>query len=146
MTKIKTFKGQIEKGTTKKIHLSTSDGLTGYKVTKFHGLPADVESGSNEAALQLYTNEGNAVTTAINFDNPEFLGCFIFIRDQGTVAITSDFVVFDHQIVNQDLFVTYDDGQGSATAFNFYLELEQVKLNINESTFTTLKNIRNSKQ
>ena len=35
MSKIKTFKGQLAMGVQEKIHLSTNDGLTAYRINKF---------------------------------------------------------------------------------------------------------------
>ena len=42
-------------------------------------------------------------------------------------------------IFNQDIYVT-NYGSG---AMNYYIELEQIKLDLNENTVATLKDIRN---
>ena len=47
-------------------------------------------------------------------------------------------------IFNQDIYLTHLESQGSS-AVNYYLELEQIKLDLNENTVATLKDIRNIK-
>jgi len=51
-------------------------------------------------------------------------------------------VTFDREIFNQDIYVSHVEVAGAATV-NYYLELEQVKLDLSESTIATLKDIRN---
>ena len=55
---------------------------------------------------------------------------------------TTMFTVFDKEIFNQDIYLTHDENLGSL-AVNYYIELEQVKLDLNENTVATLKDIRN---
>ena len=50
--------------------------------------------------------------------------------------------VFDNVTINQDIFVTCKDSQGVGGA-NYYIELEQFRLDLGENTVATLKNIRN---
>ena len=45
---------------------------------------------------------------------------------------------------NQDIYVTHTDVLG-AGACNYYIELEQFKLDLSENTVATLKDIRNIK-
>ena len=55
-------------------------------------------------------------------------------------------VVFDNIVFNQDIFITLKGSAGVSTPFmNYHIELEQVKLDLNEQSVATLKNIRNSK-
>ena len=49
-------------------------------------------------------------------------------------------VVIDNKIINQDIFIQHTAQSGNAC--NFYLELEQVKLDLNEATVATLKDMR----
>ena len=52
-------------------------------------------------------------------------------------------IVFDNMKFNQDIFVTNVDGGAENRAINYYIELEQVKLRLDENTVATLKDIRN---
>ena len=45
-------------------------------------------------------------------------------------------------IFNQDIYVTHKDVAVGQTV-NYYIELEQIKLDLNENTVATLKDIRN---
>jgi len=45
-------------------------------------------------------------------------------------------------VVNQDIYITHIDTNG-AIPCNYYIELEQVKLDLSENTVATLKDIRN---
>ena len=53
-------------------------------------------------------------------------------------------VVFDNMTFNQDIDITMVDVNGTQ-AGNYYIELEQIKLDLNENTVATLKDIRNIK-
>ena len=46
---------------------------------------------------------------------------------------------------NQDIYVTHEDTVGSQPC-NYYIELEVVKLALDENTVATLKDIRNIEQ
>jgi len=50
-------------------------------------------------------------------------------------------VIFDKEIFNQDIFVTHTDEGGSAKC-NYYIELEQMKLDHTQNMNATLKAIR----
>ena len=50
-------------------------------------------------------------------------------------------VVFDNVKFNQDIYITHQD-EAVGQSFNYYLELEQVKLDLNEATVATLKDMR----
>jgi len=50
-------------------------------------------------------------------------------------------MIFDQEIFNQDIYIGTKDTQGNA--MNYYIELEQVKLDLSQSTVATLKDIRN---
>ena len=139
------FRSSITKGTQQKINCKTNNGKTGYKITKFQILPSDIESGANEAAMKIYKKSQGVsptVTTVIDFSDGTLLAAAMFLRDQATVATTSDVVIFDNEIFNQNIFITYADGQGSATSANYYLELERIKLTDAQATESTLKNLR----
>ena len=44
---------------------------------------------------------------------------------------------------NQDIFLTSSINGSAGLEMNYYLELEQVKLDLNQNTVATLKDIRN---
>ena len=50
-------------------------------------------------------------------------------------------IIFDDKIINQDIYVTHMDIGGSENN-NYYIELEQLSLNLSEATVATLKDMR----
>ena len=50
---------------------------------------------------------------------------------------------FDKMVFNQDIYVTHTDNS-SAGFINYYIELEQIKLDTNANTVATLKDMRNT--
>jgi hypothetical protein len=143
---IKTFRGRLADNAVDTIVLHTNDGAIGYQIKKLGGMPAKTESGSNEAVIKIFSipvTTTPASTDLVDFSDQTLLAVFYFLRDQGTVAITSETIIFDNRIFNQDIYVTFTDAQTNADGFNYYLELEQIKLDLNENTVATLKDIRN---
>jgi hypothetical protein len=54
----------------------------------------------------------------------------------------SSVIIFDNMTFNQDIYITHADEAGTAPV-NYYIEVEQIKLDLNENTVATLKDIRN---
>ena len=137
----KTFKGKLASNTDSKIRLSTNDGLTGYKIVKFQIFPANFNT-SDEYNMQITSGSASSDPSDFNFDNPRMLAAAYFengsgVGSEGTFANT---VIIDAKIVNQDIFIAHKSQ--AAKACNYYIELEQVKLDLNEATVATLKDMR----
>jgi hypothetical protein len=144
---IKTFRGRMQENQIDVISLHTNDGKTGYRIKALTGMPAKTESGSNESVIKIFSTPPStpASSDLVDFSDNELLGVFYFLRDQGTVGITSETVIFDKMTFNQDIYVTFTDAQSNTDGFNYYVELEQIKLDASQSTVATLKDIRNTK-
>lgn len=143
---IKSFAGLLQEDDIEQIHLSTNDGRTGYRIKKFQGMPFDTggtTNTSNEAVLKIFSVPQTTAVQTVDFSDQTLLGVVYFLRDQGVVAVTSDTIIFDNKVFNQDIFITYSDAQTNTQGFNFYLELEQMPLDLNEQTVATLQDIRN---
>ena len=141
----KSFKGLLAQDAVKRIRLSTNDGLTGYKIVKFKLMPFVFGGGSGEleSVVKLYSVDPGDADEFINFDDPTIMGAAIINNDssadsQPTVLTT----VFDNTIVNQDMYVTHKNQHADGASVSFYVELEQIKLDLNESTVATLKDMR----
>jgi len=140
---IKTFRGQIATGGVDTIVLHTNNGSIGYRIVKLQVIPFIPENVNEENTLQIFTVESNALTAAgngeINFSDNTLLAVSYYSSATGTAAAPEDMtVIFDNTIFNQDIYV----GSKSSANMNYYLELEQVKLDMNEMTVATLRNIR----
>ena len=138
----KTFKGLMANETIKRIRLSTIDGLTGYKISKLQVFP--FADNTIEATLKVFTTKQTDTSNTANFDDPTLIGAVYFSMDSNTASYPEDMtVVVDEKIFNQDIYITLHCHNSSAS-LNYYLELEQVKLDLNEATVATLKDMRAS--
>lgn len=138
---IKSFRGQLADGGQDRIRLSTNDGMTGYRIEKFQIIQSEPGQQEAEHTVKIYTIQQTTINNNINFTDPHLLGVAHFKLHDGTGYAVSDIVIFDQKIVNQDIFVTHEDTNASL-ACNYYIELEQVKLNKNSQSVVTLKDIR----
>jgi len=142
-TMIKTFRGKIADGGQDTIVLHTNDGSTGYRIVKFQIWPADNFGTANmELVGKITKTFQTTVDDAFNFDDQNLLAGAYFPMSTDTRS-GAESVVFDGMIFNQDIYVSMVENAGSQPG-NYYLELEQVKLNLDESTVATLKDVRNT--
>ena len=141
---IKTFKGLMADNTQDTIALHTNDGSTGYRIVKFEAVPSAPGTGSSNHILKIYKTIQSATTSTIDFSDPTLIGS-IWLRDNvdANYAGAIESIIFDNETFNQDIYITHVETVGTE-ACNYYIELEQVKLDLNESTVATLKDIRNS--
>ena len=138
----KSFRGLITDGEQQEIRLSTNNGLTGYKIVIFQVLPTNTTSGTNEAMVSIWKSAQDSAPQDVEFSSPLLIGAAFYLRDQATVASTSETIIFDNETFNQNIFVNYSDAQGSTGVMNYYIELEQVTLSKDEATVATLKDMR----
>jgi len=144
---MKSFRGLIVKGGIDKVNLATRDGSTGYRITKFQLMPHlfGASAGELESTVKIYSTVQTTADGTIDFSDQNLLAAGIInaeaVADSEPTIVTT---VFDLMIFNQDIYVTHHNEHGSDTGpVNYYIELEQTKLDLNENTVATLKNIRN---
>ncbi len=141
---IKTFKGLSADDSITKIRLSTNNGLTGYKIMKLRLMAEDYTS-SNEVSVKLFTVEPDSATAPFDFSDPTLVAAAYLDAPTAAHAYgTDDAIVVDNKIVNQDMWLTVKDVAGASKSVNWYLELEQLSLALNEATVATLKDMRAS--
>ena len=138
---IKTFRGKLADGEQRRIKLSTNDGLTGYKIVKFQNMNNNPGAQLIEGVMKVYTNKQATVDAVVNFEVPTLLAACYHEDNDSTAYSTSEVIIFESSIFNQDIFVTFKD-VSTGQSMNYYLELEQVKLDLNEATVATLKDMR----
>ena len=138
--KLKTFRGLLEDDTSLTVRLGTNDGLTGYRISKFELMGSDPGQAHNENVVKIYTVE-REVTNTINFDDPTLIAAAYYTNDKSRIYNPSSTVIFDSLKFNQDIFITCKQVDETGTV-NFYLELEQIRLDLNEATVATLKDMR----
>lgn len=140
---IKSFRGRLADGSQHTITLHTNNGSTGYRIVKFQVMPEKPGDVGQEALVQIWKIKQSTVPTAsgtINFSDQTLLGAVAGIFGVGEGLPNPIF--FDHEIFNQDIYITHTDNK-NAESINYYIELEQIKLDLNSNTVATLKDIRN---
>jgi hypothetical protein len=138
---IKTFRGELADGSQDTIRLSTNQGLVGYKILKLEAMGVRPAATDQESLLKVYTRKQTAVTDTVTFDDGSLIATCFYDNSNSTGVNATQTIVIDNVIVNQDLFITHSEGAG-ASACNYYIELEQVRLDLNEATVATLKDMR----
>jgi len=146
-TMIKTFRGLMADGAQDTIVLHTNDGSMGYRIVKFEIMPnLPTSGGHKEHVVQIWKVQQTTVPTGapapIDFSDNTLLGAAWSLSSDSPAYATSQDVIFDKDIFNQDIFITHTDTDGTDTC-NYYIELEQVKLDLNKNIVATLKDIRN---
>jgi len=141
---IKTFRGKLIDTAIDRIVLHTNDGSTGYRITKFQVMTADAVGTSESANLiAIYKTQPTTAVDTVDFSDQAVLAAIDYRQHTNEgYGITAANIIFDQEIFNQDIYVTNKDNNTGA-AMNYYIELEQIKLDLNENTVATLKDIRN---
>ena len=79
----------------------------------------------------------------INLDSPLVLAVNFYSGQASAQTYSEDqTIIFDNVKFNQDIFITYYDVSTSNDDMNYHIELEKMKLNSDEATVATLKDMR----
>ena len=140
---IKSFRGQMANDTIDTVPLKTNNGSTGYRLMKLQCITNNPTAYDIEGVLKIYKIPQTAVTTDINFSDQTLLAVSYNTFGNQPYEVNNVVTIFDNEIFNQDIYITFVDSGGNARPMNYYFELEQVKLDIGENTVATLKDIRN---
>ena len=142
MSKIKTYKGKLADGTQERISLQTNNGLTGYRITKFQLIGTAPGQETVEGVVKIYKVKQDAIDGLVNLSDNTLIGAGFYVSSTTEEWTSHNILIFDNEIFNQDIYVTHFDasvGEG----INYYIELEQMSLDLSEQTVATLKDIRN---
>ena len=137
----KSFKGLMADGEQETIRLSTNNGLTGYKIVKFEIMGVDADENIESTVKVHSTKRPMPVDVIINFNDPTLLAAATLESNVSSNYPTDRIIIFDNTVFNQDIFITLK-GSGYTASINWYLELEQMPLDLSEATVATLKDMR----
>jgi hypothetical protein len=138
----KSFRGLIADGAIDTIPLSTNDGSTGYKITKFQIMGNAPGTVNYESIVKIYKIPQTSADGVVDFSDNTLLAAGFLEGSTSVTSVDGIVIVFDNEIFNQDVYITHSDIEGSASV-NYYIEMEQIKLSLDENTVATLKDIRN---
>jgi len=140
---IKTFRGLIAHDIQDTIVLHTNDGSIGYRIVKLQVIPQSPASTTQESIVKIFKIDNQTISADIDFSDNTLLAAAYFEGHSNSTDFGGEVIIFDTEIFNQDIYVQNFDGSGGTKPINYYIELEQVKLDLNENTVATLKDIRN---
>ena len=146
---IKSFRGLIADGGQDIVPLSTNNGSTGYRIKKLTIFPNKPgHTTSAESVVQIFSIQQTTVLTTaatVDFSDQTLLGVAYYQDHVDSAYPGSIDIVFDNMTFNQDIYITHTSSTttGVDGDMNYYIELEQIKLDLNENTVATLKDIRN---
>jgi len=148
MSKRLSFRGKLGSGDQDTIVLHTISGKVGYQIKKFQIISeTPVTSGVSEHVVLVWKVEQTSVPSAgdtkIDFDDNRLLAAGTWCGSDNPIYQSTEQVVFDNEIFNQDIYITHRNADGD-DAVNYYIELETMDLAIDEQTVATLKDIRNT--
>jgi len=123
------------------IVLHTNTGSTGYRIVKFELFPG-LPNVNQDSLVNIFKVPQGAASTTSDFSDQTLLASGLYMARESNFD-QFQHVVFDTEIFNQDIYITHTEG-GASRTINYYIELEQVKLDLNENTVATLKDIRNA--
>jgi hypothetical protein len=142
---IKSFRGRLADGGQETIRLSTIRGEIGYRIVKFDIMPSDPNQNTVKYVTKIFTNKQDTIDDEVDFGNSELLAAATFNEAPGPQDQAAyENVIFDNVAINQDIFITNSEPSNN-NAVNYYLELEQMKLDLNEATVATLKDMRGTR-
>ena len=141
--KIISFRGKLAIGTQDRIKLSTLNGKTGYKIHKFQMMSTAPGTAEEEIITKLYTKtQTGSIDPTVDFTDSQLLAAIYYQEHNSAAYPGFEQITLDTKIFNQDIHITHVDVKG-AIACNYYIEMEQVSLALDENTVATLKDIRN---
>jgi hypothetical protein len=125
--------------------LKTNTGQTGYRITKLQLIGNAPGTEVVEAVVKIYKISQDTVDGAVDLSDNTLVGVGFYVSGTDEEWSIHNILIFDNEIFNQDIYITHYDAVAHAgQPVNYYIELEQVKLDLNESTVATLKDIRNN--
>lgn len=145
---IKTYRGVLdgtnpEAGQQDQIRLKTLKGDIGYRIAKLQAFPSSPGTSNYEALISVWKLKQSGLSTdtpTADFTDGDLLGVVWIEGASSNVNADTMHVIFDKEIFNQDIYITCVNTETGL--MNYYLELEQVTLNENESTMATLQSLR----
>ena len=143
---MKSFKGEIADASVDTILLHTNTGSTGYKITKLQLFPHKFGTEDQKSTVTIFSVPQTTPSNQVDFSDNTLLAAAVLSTDNSENNPLNSNVVFDNMTFNQDIYVCHENVHSDAKPVNYYIEMEQVKLSLDESTVATLKDIRNIKE
>jgi|TARA_R110000824_G_scaffold165724_1_gene342313 hypothetical protein len=142
-----TFRGLLKDQAQERIRLQTLAGKMGYKIKKLQLFPNGATSAFNyESFVSIFSVKQTTIPADANpsFSDQLLLACGYYTQSSSGSIYPEDLnIVFDGVTFNQDIFISHSNSDGNES-INYYLELEQIRLDDMEASAVILKNFRNT--
>jgi len=145
MSRIVSFRGKIADNGIDTIVLHTTDGSKGYRIKKFEMMAEATGTYDHGFIMKIFKVPQTTATALVDFSDQTLLGAGYIANHENIQNPMLYQIVFDQEIFNQDIYITCKDIETGQNC-NYYIELEQMSLDLNENTVATLKDIRNTTQ
>jgi len=144
---IKSYRGRLVHLGKEKIRLETPQGKMGYRIHKLEIINVQPGALDYEHIVQVWKQlpSDQAYYDNVKFDDSNLLGVAYLKGDTAETNSDSSTIIFDNEIFNQDIFITHSDLKDGVQC-NYYMELEQIKLNEQEALVAITKNLRTEAQ
>ena len=137
---IKTFRGNLDSGGQTRIRLSTKQGKIGYKIVNFQVMPVNPTTEGGEKVMKIFKIKQTSVTAIVDFADGNLLGSVLFTSEANPYYPTHISTVFEQEVFNQDVYVTYVCTQTKKCSY--YIEIETIPLTDTAASVSTLRDIR----
>lgn len=138
---IKSFRGLIADAGQDRIYLGTNTGTIGYRIVKFQIIGIQPSTVNSESTVKIFKSHQKVLTDLIDLSDSSLLAVAYRESQAAATANPPEVIIFDNEIFNQDIYITHENTE-SGKGCNYYIELEQVSLDLNASTVVTLKDMR----
>ena len=142
MSKTLSYRGKIDMGTENRIKLATKQGKVGYKINKFQIISTTPGTGNVELVSKITKVTDTNIGPTAKFTDADLLGVAFYSGNENAAYPFSETIIFDNEMVNQDIFVSMADADGGTVPGNYYIELETMNLSDVEATMLTLESIK----
>ena len=139
---IKSFRGMMADGAIDTVTLHTNNGSTGYRITKFEMMAKATGTYDHGFIMKIYKVPQSTVSALVDFSDNTLLAAGYTANHENIQYANIQQIIFDQEVFNQDIYITCKDIETGQNC-NYYIELEQMPLDLNENTVATLKDIRN---
>jgi len=140
---IKTFRGLLKDGGQDRIRLSTIKGKVGYRIIKFEIIDAAPGTVNTENVAKIYKESQSTIDGVVDFTDSSLLGVAFWVFNSSNPQFsTTEAVIFDSEIFNQDIYISQKEVSGNGNKCNYYFELEVIPLDDSGAEYTTLKDMR----
>ena len=91
---------------------------------------------------KIYSKNQTSFTSSVNFTEGDLMAV-CYVNDHASNANpTSETIIFDNKMTNQDMFVSITEPDGGTEPANYHIELEAMSITETQATQLTLKSMR----